>query len=260
MRYFHFTLLALVFVALAFFACRQSNSTSGTASSLGVSGDIPEKRISSSDDEIVFLEHRLKYPDYEPKWDEDYLMENMKLGHRFSAAKMFSIAAHLNFYFYGGSYPETIEEMYELGLVPYEVDPETYDYVKWSLSYGFWANPGDEDPGGYDGVRFIEPVRFRHAPPKIQMNFKYQVMMRVFDSLPVCSTAFSFGGHEVYMPGGLKDCSSRIFEGWTLNEKFFTNPYTGKPMEQVSLSAPSPGDFSCIVTEKGLYEVIFHVE
>ncbi|MCD6119310.1 hypothetical protein J7K50_05670 [bacterium] len=257
MRYFALVIIVVAIATLAVFACDKSNKTARTATSPDVKDILADKRTSSSDDEIVFLEHRFHYPDYVPEYDREYLIENLHIPHRTSAAEMFSIGAYLCYYYYG-FFPETIEEMYELGLVPYEVDPETYDFVKWDLSYGFFAEPGSPDPESPDRIRLRKPLPLAMAKPKMQMQYRYQLMLRVFDSTWTRSQGFSFGGAEVYMPGNLKDCGRRIFKEWSLNEKFFTNPYTRKPMTQVPLKTPKPGDFSCIVTEEDWYEVIFH--
>ncbi len=264
MRYIIVFILLLSLSAVVVFACtklrnQENGSMINSGATLGFSEQqqAPERNTSSQ-------VHSFHYPNYTPYYDEsmkEYVLENFKIRHRTFIADLYSIAASLTYFFYG-FYPQTIEEMYEKGLVPYKITGEDYEFTKYWLSIGFTCVPGSAEPGGSDLIRFRERVDFENADPSVIMQFKGELMRREIGSASnALPSLYSFSSMEVLIPG-VRDNTYMymLSKDLELNPAFWTNPYTGEPMKQCSTESPTKGDFSCKVLEGNIYEVQFYVE
>lgn len=245
------------------YACARYSSVDENEGGKDKSGETNMRAAAASDEGSEI--QRLRYPGYNPKYDdtkEEYVLENLRVTHRSFITNLYSLAACLTNYFFG-FYPRTIEEMYEKGLVPYIIAGEDYDFVKYRLSLGFTADPGSSEPDGPDKIRFRERVNFDKADPAVIMQYKGELMRRSIGDVCGLPSLYSYASDEVLVPG-ITDCKANLSADWELCEAFWTNPYTGEPMKGVSSENPSPGEFSCKVTDfnslSDYYEVQFYVE
>ena len=194
------------------------------------------------------------YPGY--KFDINIFDNGAKIESRFGIMKLYSRSAWLTEDYFG-FFPETIEELWEKGLVPYEISGDDYVFAKNQLSFQvsgnsfkFSSKPGTNYRHWKDNPEFKLPVDLASAPPQVVADYKYKILMLMLTNADKRTGQLVWFG-EVFAPGMDVRKDKRIGKNWTLNEKFWTNPYTGRLMKQVPADSKSLGDFTVTVLKYG---------
>lgn len=194
------------------------------------------------------------YIGYQATYTSDELVD-VKKAHLWWLARSYSNAAYFHFYFFG-TFPDTLEQIEELGLVPYTTsDANEYTFVKDILVLnGYYASPSRRDEEGNNLLELVARQPFDQASPETIMQVKSMELLWMFEEGREPDSIMMW---KVLLPG-IEDIGWHLRDSLVLNEKFFTNPFTNRPMQQVTWDNPQPGDFSVRTNEKGLYEVKLH--
>ena len=243
----YFLLVCVGVSAVLLFGCKIGTSAQNSVNNADLNRTLSTSASGGEWEDFRLLE----YPGFNPQWSDD---EEAKISPSTQwLARHYSVSAHLcKAYF--GFYPKTLEQMSELGLVAYSAEGEDFAVLKRFLVYhGFWAEP---NTARYSDVLGL-PVSLESASPEILMSYKHHLIrLSHFESL-LGPNGQSIRVSEVLLPG-IAECEKINSADWILNRKFFTNPFTGNPMEQTPSESPSQGDFSCKYVDDVTYEVQFY--
>ena len=211
-------------LALMSYSCAKSGSKAESHATKSIAFEVNKLGVSSNESSEQHKGARFHYDGYSPSLDGAFLVESQENPIRLNAARTYSSAAWLcKSYF--GFFPETIEQMWKLGLVPYEISGDDYTFVKQSLSYKFWARPIRRGSDGQDMLIRKQPVSIEDASPDLIMEYKYGVLTRTLKRVDGLGPHFS--GFEVFAPGLDDRSEQQLGKTWTLNKMFRGADETG---------------------------------